>query len=78
MKTLIGMGEERDDLYYFKPVTTIFFLQTSGSVSLEVWHKVLVTPPLIMFLILFLALKPWIFMIVVLMGSILVYLLNWF
>ena len=27
MKTLIGMGEECDDLYYFKPVTTIF-LQT--------------------------------------------------
>ena len=30
MKTLIGMGEERDDLYYFKPVTTIFFFTNFG------------------------------------------------
>ena len=37
-KTLIGMGEECNGLYYFKPLT-ITSLQTLGSISFKVWHR---------------------------------------
>ena len=74
-KTLIGMNEERDGLYYFKPVKPLLY-KLWGMFLVRCGIDALVTPPFIMFLILFLVLKPWIFVIVVPMGSILVYLLN--
>lgn len=44
-KMLIGVGEERNGLYYFKhsPVTS---LQTSGPISFDIWHQRLGHPSL--------------------------------
>ena len=39
-KTLIGMGEERNGLYYFN-LSQPLFLQTLGSISFKVWHRYL-------------------------------------
>ena len=46
LRTLIGAGERRDGLYFFKAVSRVQALTASGMASLDLWHKRLGHPSL--------------------------------